>query len=355
MKILILGGTGAIGSHLSQILVDNGHQVYVTSREERQDRQHSISYIKGNAHDLTFLQSLLQRKTWDAIVDFMIYSTKEFEQRANILLDATSQYIYISSSRVYADTHHPITEDCPRLLDICTDKEYLETDEYALAKARQENILVDSRRKNWTVVRPYITFSEYRLQLSPAEKEYWLYGALKGRTILFSRDLSYRYTTLTYGLDVACGISALIGETSALGEAFHITSNERYRWSTILKTYVDVIEQKTGNRPRVRLLNSWSPLMGGEEYQVKMDRLYDRYFDNSKIGRFIDVNSFHKTLPTLERCMFTFLDISKFKTVNWELMAAKDRFLREWSDLTDIPDAKRKIRYILIRLGLISR
>jgi len=32
MKILVLGGTGAMGVHLVQILADAGHDVYVTTK-----------------------------------------------------------------------------------------------------------------------------------------------------------------------------------------------------------------------------------------------------------------------------------------------------------------------------------
>lgn len=58
-----------------------------------------------------------------------------------------------------------INEETPRLLDMIKDEEYLNTDEYALSKARQENILHEAGCNNWTIIRPYITFSETRLHL----------------------------------------------------------------------------------------------------------------------------------------------------------------------------------------------
>ena len=84
-----------------------------------------------------FFTSLLNRK-YDVIIDFMVYSTDELERRLPELLSHTGQYCFFSSSRVYAESKKPITEDSPRLLDACTDQEYLYTDEYALAKAREE-------------------------------------------------------------------------------------------------------------------------------------------------------------------------------------------------------------------------
>ena len=40
-------------------------------------------------------------------------------------------------------------------------------------------------------------------QLGVLEKELWLYRALNGRTIVFSKDIAEKSTTLTYGYDVA--------------------------------------------------------------------------------------------------------------------------------------------------------
>ena len=170
MKILVLGGTGAMGVDLVKILGECGEEVTVTSRSERKSAFDNVKYVKGDAHDTVFLHTLLAEK-YDAIVDFMIYNTEEFKVRCDLLLSATDQYLFLSSSRVYADSKTPITEDSPRLLDVTTDSEYLKTDAYALTKARQENLLRESGKTNWTIIRPYITYSNQRLQLGVYEKE----------------------------------------------------------------------------------------------------------------------------------------------------------------------------------------
>lgn len=350
MDVLILGGTGAMGSHLCRILAGGG-RVFVTSRKERQSVD-GITYIKGNAHDLQFLQSLLAMYHWDAIVDFMSYKTAEFHTRAEKLLHSTNQYIYISSARVYANSNTPITEDSPRLLDVCTDRNYLSSDEYALTKARQEDILRNSGMSNWTIIRPYITFSEIRLQLSPAEKEFWLYRALKGRTIVFSRDLAAKSTTLTYGYDVARGIAAIIGKPKALGEAFHITASENHQWIEILDVYLNVVERNTGVRPKVRFLDNWIPAIGGSPDQVTYDRLYNRRFDNTKISKFIDISTFSQTLPALTECLSNFICQPIFNSINWRLEAEKDRLNGEWTNFSEIQGIKQKTKYFLTRVGL---
>ncbi len=352
-KVLILGGTGAMGKHLVNILFNHGVDCFITTRSNRESCIRK-NYIKGNAHDMKFLQPLLQKEKWDAIVDFMIYTTNDFEERYNLLLDSTTQYVYISSARVYAQNDGLITEDSPRILDVCKDQDYLATDEYALTKARQENILKKSDKKNWTIIRPYITFSEIRLQLSPQEKELWLYRCLHGRSIVFSKDLAEKYTTLTYGYDVAKGIASIIGKEKAIGEIFHITVNESHKWSEILSLYVKVIKRETGIEPKVKLINKWEKHIGGSYRQIFYDRLYDRCFDNSKIAQFIDPKSFKPTLQALDECLTDFIHKQNFKEINWWSEAYKDKITGEWTSLNEIPTIKQKIKYMIIRLGLWS-
>ena len=76
MKVLVLGGTGAIGMHLVHLLSNNGVETIVTSRKQRAAEE-NINYIQGNAHDIKFLQTILL-EPWDAIVDSMIYTTQSF-------------------------------------------------------------------------------------------------------------------------------------------------------------------------------------------------------------------------------------------------------------------------------------
>lgn len=333
-----------MGVHLVEILSQRGEEVFVTSRRVRPSHD-NITYIQGDAHDDGFLESLLSRQRWDAVVDFMVYSTAEFQKRMPLLLDATSQYVFLSSARVYADSTAPITEHSPRLLDVSRDHEYLATDEYALAKARQEDILRDSGHANWTVIRPYITYSEIRLQLGVLEKEAWLARALRGQTIVFSKDIAGRMTTLTYGHDVARGIAALTGSEKARGEAFHITCDHPIRWREVLDIYLEVLERKTGQRPKA-LLTDTAPFITP---QVKYDRYYNRRFDNTKIGAFIDTSAFTDPHEGLRGCLEAFLEKPQFREIPAHTEALLDRVAGERTPLATFVGAKRKAVYVLFR------
>ena len=348
MKILVLGGTGAMGKYLVDILVHDGAEVIVTSRS-RDGFQGSVRYVQGDAQQIEFLEEILYEK-WDVIVDFMNYQTTVFADRVNLLLKATSHYVFLSSARVYASSKNPLEENSPRLLDTSEDREYLATDEYALSKARQEDILAQSDHRNWTIVRPYITYSEARLQLGVLEKEGWLYRALHGRTILVPRDVLSKNTTMTYGLDVAEGMKSLIGNTSAMGETFHITAAKPILWGDVLDIYLDVLESHLGNRPKVKLLELKEFLECHPAiYQAKYDRLFDRQFKNDKIGVYVDLDGFVVAKKGLHECLKQFLQHQRFLDINWRAEALKDRKVGEHTPLSEISGIKSKFKYLLFR------
>lgn len=350
-KILVLGGTGAMGVPLvNELSMDKNNLVYVTSRSSKTGNE-NVKFLCGNAKEDEFLESLLNQE-YDAIIDFLVYSTKEFEDRVEKILDHTKQYFFFSSARCYADSQTPITENSSRLIDVCKDIEYLKTDEYGLAKGKEENILKGSRRNNWTIIRPYITYNDYRIQLGVFEKENWLRRALCGKTIVFPKDIADRRTSLTYGPDVARNVVKLIGNEKAYGEAFHITTSESHKWSEILYFYCDILEKKTGKRPKViyvndsqGLQNVWNP------WQIRYDRLYDRVFDNSKIEDAIGDVSYRPTFEGLEECLCRFLDNPMWQLrIKWKYEAWCDSVANEFTSIKEINGNGGKYEYIKWRV-----
>ncbi|MBD0831215.1 NAD-dependent epimerase/dehydratase family protein [Aestuariibaculum sediminum] len=348
MKILILGGTGAMGVFLVKQLKSLNHQVVVTSRRDKISYK-NITYVKGDAKDVSFVKELLGNN-WDVIVDFMVYSSLEFNERISLFLDSTAQYVYLSSARVFNNSKTPLTETSLRLLDSLEDKEFLSTDEYSLIKAKQEDVLKTSESNNWTIIRPYITYSENRFQLGVLEKEEWLYRVLKGRAIVFSKELCDKLTTMTHGLDVSKGILAILGNKKALGETYNITTGTSYSWGEVLNIYLEILEEKLGYLPKVYLLESNKFIeLVKNNYQVKYDRCYDRRFDNSKITKLLGDHNYIELKEGLRSCLELFLKKPEFLSINWRLEALKDKFSNEHTSLKEIKGIKPKLSYILNR------
>lgn len=348
MIILILGGTGAMGIPLVKLL-SKDNRLFVTSRSKRKNIE-NITYIKGNAKDKEFFHALMNRN-YDSIIDFMVYDTEELKERLPVLLEHTNQYFFFSSSRCYADSNNRITEDLPRLVDVCTDSEYLSLDEYGIAKGREENLLKESGRTNWTIIRPYITYNSNRIQLGVYEKENWLRRALAGRTIVFPKDIASKKTSLTYGPDVAGAIVELIGNEKAYGEAFHITTEESYTWGEILEFYCNKIEEITGKRPKVKLVENSDGLMTvWNKWQIKYDRLFNREFDNSKIESVRGKYDYKPIFEGLGECLEEFISNPTWVGTNAKYEAWCDRQCREWTPLKELPGIRAKLSYLKYRI-----
>lgn len=290
MRVLVLGGTGAMGFHVCRKLAARGDQVVCTSRHKRASER-NIEYAVGDAHDPVFLGGLLDQR-WDAVVDFMVWSTAEFRERCRGLLAATDQYVFVSSYRVYADSP-VIREDSPRLLDAVDDPEYLATDEYALSKARCEDMLFGSGGSNWTVARPAITYdgAAGRLQLGVFEEGDWLWRARNGIPVPMPGAMLAKQATMSRGYDVAEMIVRLVGSPRALGEAFTVSGSDHMAWGEVAEAYRSVL-------PSLEVAPCGSEEFErarGGVYQIRYDRMFDRVVDNSKV---LEVTGMDASDPT---------------------------------------------------------
>lgn len=351
MKVLVLGGTGSIGLPLVDLLTTKSVEldVYVSSRSPRKSKD-NLTYLQGDAKDPFFLDSVLEGNDWDVIVDFMNYSTSEFTLRYQELLKSTKHYVFISSARVYADSNGAITEDSPRLIDVSKDATYLSSDEYSLAKAKQENLLFESCTKNWTIIRPYITYNDQRLQLGVLEKEDWLSRAMLGKPICISKDINEKLTTMTSGYDVARAITSLIGNKQSFGEAYHITSNKSVRWEEVAKLYASEFELITGKKITY-ILQSLDDVMKWHNgrYQVEYDRVLNRVFDNGKISKFIDVDKFLPPEEGLKGCLKRCMKNPQLGMVSYRKQAIWDRQTKMMPSFLSSASTKERLSYFYHR------
>lgn len=308
MKILVMGGTGAMGKPLVEILSrDSSNDITVTSRAAHPCHG-NVNYAHGNARDNDFLAGLLANG-YDVIVDFMNYDLEEFGIRIERLLNATGHYIWFSSCRVYAESSADLTEESPRLLETSADQDFLATNRYALRKARQEDMIRKTGRNNYTIVRPYITYNDERLQLGILEKEQWLFRLLQGRPLVISRTMLDKTTTLSHGNDVALAISKLIGNERAKGETVQIAGKHTITWRELLtEVYIPTLKRYI-NVPDIYCSDSIKAIEmlyeGG--YNTIYDRNYNRTFDSAKIDSLVGAVEYHSIREGMSKCLSNFL------------------------------------------------
>ncbi len=285
-KILVLGGTGAMGTYLVPLLASQGHQVHVVALEEKSSFSADVHYERADALDDNYLASLLQ-SGFDAIVDFLIYKTDHFARRLGLLLDHTDHYIYLSSYRVYDKGDGLINETSAQLLDSSADAHFLKTEDYALIKARQEDLLESSGYRNWTIVRPAITYSKRRFQLVTLEADLVVGRSRQKKALVLPQAALTVQGTMTWAGDVAKMLAGLLFKDAALGQAFVVATAEHHSWQEIAEIYrrqIGLSYVAASTMDFLAILGA-PDLRSPQSYQLHYDRLFDRRIDNSKILR----------------------------------------------------------------------
>jgi UDP-glucose 4-epimerase len=130
MRVLILGGAGDVGSHVTKALIQRGHGVTILDRAQAAAataKNRSVTYVQGDIADRTLVKEAVCDK--DAVIhlawSFSDDPCKVFEQdikgHLNVL-EALSKtdvrsLIYTSTATVYGRAvTRPVTEDHPCLL-----------------------------------------------------------------------------------------------------------------------------------------------------------------------------------------------------------------------------------------------
>ncbi len=285
MKILILGATGAMGKYLVPLLAEAGHQITAVALDAIEMPYPNVRFITGNVLQDMSLRKQVLSGNYDAVVDFMIYPTRLAARALPEMLQTTGHYIYLSTYRIYADEEHPIKETSPRLIDATKNVLLKNSDDYCIFKARGENILRSFERKNWTIIRPAITYSLKRYQLVTLEAHYTVGRARAGKKVVLPIQAKEIQGTMSWAGDVARMISGLLLNDRAFGETFTVATSEHHTWGEIADYYKDICNLEAvwvDKEDFIRILDS-DPFATGARWQLEYDRLFNRIIDNSKI------------------------------------------------------------------------
>lgn len=282
-RALLIAGGGTLGQYTAEELLKLGYQVDIICLEQCVSNRKELRFFQNDA-TLEFLKKFLEDKSYDGIVNFIHYrDVAEYMPVHRLLSAKTKHLIFLSSYRVYADVQSPITEEAPQLVDVVEDERFLHEEDYAVPKSKAERFIrEESGTKNWTIVRPVISFSARRLDIVTVSGRTVPEETAAGRSILLPKVCQ----SLTAGVDWAGNSGKLIAhlllKEKAYGEAFTVSTAQNLTWGEIADIYTDLIGAKfewvdteTYRNADARLLeNDWI---------LRYDRLFERKIDNRKI------------------------------------------------------------------------
>ena len=281
MKILFLGGTGNISSDCAALLHERGHKIFVVTRG-RSAVPSRYRALHADHKDRAAMRAALKEAQPDVVLNFIGYEVADVQIDYELLAGAVGQYVFISSTTVYAKppARLPITEDAPLGNDYW---------DYAQKKVQCEQWL----RRRWeedrfpvTIIRPSHTYSKRWIPNPISSSSYSFAARLEqGRPVFVPGDGENPWT-LTAASDFALGLAGLVGRTEALGEAFHITSDEVLTWNQIYAEIASALGVECPDIVKVPtdFICQVAPRMIGT---LKGDKGHPGVFDNSKIKRFV--------------------------------------------------------------------
>ena len=172
--------------------------------------------------------------------------------------------------------------------------------EYARNKIACERLLErawEDSRFPYTVVRPSHTYDDGWIPTCFGSRDYTVARRmLDGKEIVVPGD-GQSLWTLTHASDFARGFTGLLGNPTAIGQAFHITSDESLTWDSIHQT----IGRGLGADPRIVHVPSDFVARVCPERGTSLlgDKAHSVIFDNAKIRRYVP--GFLPTMPLRRR------------------------------------------------------
>jgi nucleoside-diphosphate-sugar epimerase len=281
VKILFLGGTGNISAECAALLHQRGHEIVVLSRG-RVPVPGEYQALVADRKDKVSMQAALRKVRPEVVVDFIGYELADVQLDYDLFQGAVQQYVFISSTTVYERPPRqlPLVETAP------LGNPYWD---YARKKIDCERWLFqqwETSRFPVTVIRPSHTYSRHWVPNPVSSSSYTFAARLEQGKPVYVPDGGENPWTLTAASDFAVGFGGLIGTAAALGEAFHITSDEVLTWNQIVREIaaavganaLDIVPIPTDFICQV------APQMTGT---LKGDKAHPGLFDTSKIKRFV--------------------------------------------------------------------
>ena len=279
MEVLFIGGTGIISTACATLAVARGIDLTLLNRGRSiRPAPQGAHLLEADIRDEEAVQQILSGRHFDAVVDWIAYTPADVERDLRLFREKIDQYVFISSASAYQTpaANLPIRESTPLENRVW---------EYSRNKIACEELLLNEYRQSlfpFTIVRPSHTYDQCYV---PVEGGYTVIDRmLRGKPVIVHGDGSSLWT-LTHHADFARGFVGLLGNPRAVGDAFHITSDEWLTWNQIF----EIMARAAGVQPNI--VHVPSDLIAaydlGWGHSLLGDKAHNGIFDNSKIKRMV--------------------------------------------------------------------
>ncbi len=279
-SVLFLGGTGIISSACTARARDQGFEVFVLNRGTSTTRPvpDGVQSLVGDLTDADSFRDAVGGREFDVVADFRAFTPDDVTSRLDVLEGRTGQYVFISSASAYQTPpgRMPVRESTPLRNPFWL---------YSRDKIACEDLLTAAYRDRglpMTIVRPSHTYDH---TLLPFDGGWTVVDRMRrGVPVVVPGDGTSLWT-LTHHTDFAHAFVGLLGHPSAIGDSFHITSDEWLPWNEIFLT----VAAAAGVEPELVHVASDAIAAADPEWGPGLlgDKAHTMIFDNAKVKRLV--------------------------------------------------------------------
>jgi nucleoside-diphosphate-sugar epimerase len=275
-RVLFIGGSGIISSACSRLALERGLDLTVLNRGVSKDRPlpEGVRVLRADIRDTAAARDALGDLEFDAVVDWLAFTPDHVQASLDLVEGRCGQYVFISSASAYQTppARLPVTESTPLRNPYW---------QYSRDKIACEDLLVAAYRDRglpMTIVRPSHTYDRTAIPLDAG----WtaIHRMRQGKPVVVHGDGTSLWT-LTHHEDFARGFVPLLGHPRALGEAFHITSDDVLTWDQV----THALAAAAGVEARIVHVPSDAIAAADPGWGAGLlgDKAHSMVFDNSKL------------------------------------------------------------------------
>ncbi|WP_017653189.1 NAD-dependent epimerase/dehydratase family protein [Fortiea contorta] len=211
MRILVMGGTRFIGVYLTQLLVEQGHEVVLFNRGNRPvPSLQGVGQIIGDRTDAVQLKAKLSQENFDVVFDNNGRELTDTQPLAEIFQGRVQHFVYMSSAGVYLKS-----DQLPHVEGDAVDPKSRH-----LGKQETETFLSQSGLP-FTSIRPTYIYGP----LNYNDLESWFFDRIVRDRPIPVPGNGLHITQLGHVKDLAKAMVQVIGNSQAVGQIYNISGD----------------------------------------------------------------------------------------------------------------------------------